>query len=243
MSINSSLGWLGIAASPFCAFYASYLQQKLPNACVSSLVSQVNALRLLKKLGSRIFFPRPEDGKKESVSIAVFADAGRTLDHGQLSIVAGLLIGPLSENSILHVYSWISHKSKRPVRSIGAAEVLAASEAVDEGKVLKSAMTRLLGINVELIVIVDSKDLYTSLSTQRNSIDRSIRADVNVIRFEFETNSVNEMVWVPGSLNLADPGTKPDSPLTQPLQLLMHTGMIPIDLNRQESRRTDQPLG
>ena len=29
-STNSSLGWIGTAASPFCSFYASYLQQKAP---------------------------------------------------------------------------------------------------------------------------------------------------------------------------------------------------------------------
>lgn len=35
LSSNSSLGWLGIAASPFWAFYSSYLPRKLPGANVS----------------------------------------------------------------------------------------------------------------------------------------------------------------------------------------------------------------
>ena len=65
--------------------------------------------------------------------------------------------------------SWVSHKSKSPVKSIGAAEIFAASEAIDEGKVLCRALKALLGAQVELIIVVDSKDLYTSLSTQRNS--------------------------------------------------------------------------
>lgn len=40
-SVNSPLGCHGIAASPLCAFYASYLQQKLPTLTVSSITSQV----------------------------------------------------------------------------------------------------------------------------------------------------------------------------------------------------------
>lgn len=30
MSVNSSIGWLWISASPLCAFYSSYLQQRSP---------------------------------------------------------------------------------------------------------------------------------------------------------------------------------------------------------------------
>lgn len=118
-------------------------------------------------------------------------DAGRTVDHGQLSFISGLLIGPLQVGSVFHTISWLSHKSKRPVKSTAAAETLAASEAIDEGKVLKKAFSVLFGFTVPLIIVIDSKDLYTSLSTQRNSIDRSIRADVNIIRFDFEIGNVN----------------------------------------------------
>lgn len=36
--------------------------------------------------------------------------------------------------SIYYIISWSSHKAKHPVRSIGAAEILAAGEAIDKGK-------------------------------------------------------------------------------------------------------------
>lgn len=64
-----------------------------------------------------------------------------------------------------------------------------------------TALSLLLKIKVKLLVIEEFKDLYTSLSTRRNSIDRSIRADVNVIRFEYEVGNIDEMFWLPGSLN------------------------------------------
>ena len=107
----------------------------------------------------------------------------------------------------------------------------------------KFALSEMLGITAKLIIVTDSKDLYNSLSTQRNATDRSVRADVNVIRFDFETKAVDEMVWIPGRTNLADPGTKRDSALAEALQILLLTGKIPLDLTEAEVRSSDRPLG
>lgn len=137
----------------------------------------------------------------------------------------------------------MSHKAKRPVRSTAAAEILAAGEAIDEGKMIAHTVSLLFGIKVELIIILDSKDLFTSLSTQKNSIDKSVRADVSVIRFEFECGNVSTFKWIPGKNNLADPGTKPDSPLTESLCITLAEGRLSVDFNDAESRRYDRPLG
>ena len=66
---------------------------------------------------------------------------------------------------------------------IGAAEILAVGEAIYERKLIKSSFSHSLCANVNLLVATDSKDLFNSLSTKRNSIDKSIRGDVNLIRF------------------------------------------------------------
>ena len=55
-STNSSLGWIGTAASPFCSLYASYLQQKAPELKVWHLVEQINIVRKLKKIGSTVAY-------------------------------------------------------------------------------------------------------------------------------------------------------------------------------------------
>lgn len=59
MTINAFIGWFGIIASPLCAFYSSYLQQKIPTAKVSVLVSQYIALKTLKRYGTFTAFTRP----------------------------------------------------------------------------------------------------------------------------------------------------------------------------------------
>ena len=81
-------------------------------------------------------------------------------------------------------------------------------------------------------------------AVQRQSIDRSVRADVNFIRDECEAGNADRICWVPGRLNLTDPGTKPHSPPTQSLQLLMFSGKLPFDFPELEaSNSKDQPLG
>eukprot|EP00171_Calliarthron_tuberculosum_P001292 IDg1292t1 len=143
----------------------------------------------------------------------------------------------------MHTLAWSSHKSKRPVRSIGSAEILAAGEAIDMGKTIVKSYERLLNVKVDNLIVVDTKDLYSSLSTCRNSIDKSIRADVSVIRYEFETKNISRMVWIPGKCNLADAGTKPNSPLTNALQLMMFSGELPIDFSDHEFKTTEQFTG
>lgn len=55
-------------------------------------------------------------------------------------------------------------------------------------------------------------------------------ADVNCIRFNFETEAVSRMVWIPSNEDLADPGCKPDSQNTPARQLLIHSGHVTIIL-------------
>ena len=107
----------------------------------------------------------------------------------------------------------------------------------------KFALSEMLGITVKLIIVTDSKNVYNLVSTQRNATDRSVRADVNVIRFYFETKAADEMVWIPGRKNLAEVDTKRDSALAESLQILLLTGTISLDLTEATVRSSDRPLG
>lgn len=74
-SANSTLGWIGTAASPFCSFYSSYLQLKAADQRVSHLVEQSNIVRKVKQLGTTIAYPRPLDKSHYELSVLVFSDA------------------------------------------------------------------------------------------------------------------------------------------------------------------------
>lgn len=143
----------------------------------------------------------------------MFTDASRVGDVEQLGIFTSLLIGVMNTKAIYHVVSWVSHMAKRLVKSIQAAEILAAAEGIDGKKALSKAYSELLGKDVELRLCVCSKDLFTSLSTKKSSIDNSIRGDVGCIRYEFQIGAVQDTSSIPGTTNLADPLTNRDSSL------------------------------
>lgn len=76
----------------------------------------------------------------------------------------------------------------------------------------------------------DSHELDTSLYTERTAIDKSAQADVNVIRYEYETCNVEHIIWIPGKVNLIDFGSMPGSFLTLPMVGTMENGFIATDL-------------
>lgn len=161
--------------------------------------------------------------------LLVFSDAARSSECGQLGYVAELLIGDFEKSSVFHTLSWMSHLSRRPGKSSASAEVLAAGEAVDDGRVIASALSVVLNGKVHLSIAVDSRDLFSLLSTCRTPEDKSISAKVQLIRFGFETHSLNTLIWIPGSINFADALTKTDSRVHESLQLMMFEGTLPCD--------------
>lgn len=95
-----------------------------------------------------------------------------------------------------------SHKAKRPVRSTGASETLAAGEAINKGKILCSTLATIFNVHLNLHVLLDSKELFVSHRTQGQSVDRSIFADVNVIRYDFECANITNYLGSPEKLLL-----------------------------------------
>lgn len=205
-------------------------------------MKQCNLLKVVIRLGSTSCFSSQQNGSPK-LSVLVFADAARPSSPGQLGWIAGLLAGPLAQSSLFHPILWASHLSKRPVKSSASVEFLAASAAIDEGKVLANAYQRFLQTAVELFVVVDSKDLFHSLSTNRAPEETSIAADIQLMRCNFGTRRVNRLVWIPGRLNLADPLTKTDSLPSDVLQLMFFSGLIPVVLSVMESRESTASLG
>lgn len=72
-------------------------------------------------------------------------------------------------------------------------EVLAPSEAIDEGKMLGSAMSCLVGLSLLLIVLSDSRDLFNLLSSLRKLVGKLIRADGNRIRYEYKMGNATKL--------------------------------------------------
>lgn len=69
------------------------------------------------------------------------------------------------QNAIFHVTSWLSQKSKRPVRS--AAEILAAAEGIDEGKMITDDNTEILNTKVDFNRYRLERPIYVTIYTTK----------------------------------------------------------------------------
>lgn len=243
-SLNSSLRWFGTTISPFCSATAKRLQRCIYSANVSCPNKQKAAVQKLRRLGSTITFGRPRNNQEYSVSVLVCTDAVRPSTSAQLSTIYGVVRAILDEGSISHTVPWSLRKSKRSVRCFAAGKILAASERTDKVIMLKQTHSLLLGLNADLTAALGSEDLQTTLLTQRQSITRSVRADVSYSRYQFEVCNANWNCWILGHLNLADPGTKSSSSPSQALQLVLSSRKLPCRSPKLEaSNSRDKPLG
>lgn len=78
------------------------------------------------------------------------------------------------------------------------------------------------------------------MSTQRQSFDRSIRGDIAVIPYAFETKVVSELIWIPLKLNAVDTGNKFDSSLTQSVKHMLLASVLSFEFNHGDLRTSDR---
>ena len=106
---------------------------------------------------------------------------------------------------------------------------------------LVRAISEILDVKLSLSIAVGSKDIFSTLCTCRLATERSIRGDVGSIRFDFMKNTIDRMIWMPGSINIANLGTV--SSLTNTVQTLFFTGLIPVDFQQDITNVSDQFIG
>lgn len=85
--------------------------------------------------------------------------------------------------------------------------------------------------------------IYLRQSTQKHSIDKSIRTDVNFMRYEYKTGNADDVIWIPEKVHSADQKTKTDSLLTYAMVTTMAGVQICIDLSTSETQLNDQSPG
>jgi hypothetical protein len=100
---------------------------------------------------------------------------------------------------------------KRVVYSSFGAEILACAEADDRLFALRSSFQELLSRTFESELLVDSKGLYSCISTLSNNKEYRLRRTVAIIRESFDSGDLDVLRWIRGDLNLTDGQTSPSA--------------------------------
>lgn len=95
MSINVSVGWSVITASPLYSFFSSFVQQKIRDRRFSALVSQFSAM---KKHGIVTKYSVPN--KTFSVTIVYSTYTSHTKDVSKLCYITGMVFGTVQKRSV-----------------------------------------------------------------------------------------------------------------------------------------------
>lgn len=224
VSVSYSVAGLGLAASPFCRHIAGHYQQKLPTTNVSHLLAQIGALRLLKSLGTIIKFDRPIDTNSTRVQFSCllmlpallsmgssvllppsFLVISNVMQSSELFFTQVLLFGQMKWRSWNHC-SWRGDwRGKGPCQDI-------------------QHTNRFQSPALEYYWLQGPLRL---MSTQRSSFDSSARTDMNVIWYNFKTNAMSRLIWIPLFINAASGDKNTASPVTHPAQVMLCSGRLP----------------
>jgi hypothetical protein len=103
---------------------------------------------------------------------------------------------------------WSSHKARRVTRSSMASEVLAFTDGLDAGYILKMELERMLGSPMPLLMLTDSQALFDVISKNLRTTERRLELDILAARKAYAAREMNNILLIDSSVNPADGLTK-----------------------------------
>jgi hypothetical protein len=89
-----------------------------------------------------------------------------------------------------------------------ASETLALVEALDASFTLRSQMSAMLGMDILLLMMTDSKSLFDIMTTQKRPTEDRLMFDIFAARQSFKRGEIDNISSIRSELNLADDRTK-----------------------------------
>jgi hypothetical protein len=89
---------------------------------------------------------------------------------------------------------------------------------------IKSTVDKALGINLPLVLYIDSKSLYNCLIKLGTTQEKRLMIDIMCLRQAYERREIAEVKWIKGDSNPADSMTK-NKP-SSALKLLLDTNTV-----------------
>jgi hypothetical protein len=185
---SGRLSWLATVTRPDMSDVVAQLAQVTAAASHEELKK---CLRVVKDTVSflhdtaevRLVFPKLTG----SMRLVCYADASfaGNVDH---SSQLGCLLMFLDSENNTHILNWFSRKSARVTVSILTAETLAVTAAVDAAYAVHLQLAQ-MGIDAELDVLTDSKQLYTALQGHGKVTEQRLMTDVAALRQVLRKNA------------------------------------------------------
>ena len=150
-------------------------------------------------------------GDLSKAEIWLFTDASYgNLNEGTDSTQGYVLFMVNPKNGKCAPIDWKANKINRVVSSTLAAETLSLTKGLDAAVAFKWTLQQLLGDdgNIPVRAIIDNKDCYDSVHSTTDVQERKLRREIGIIKQMITEKELEQLIWVRGPYQLADPLTK-----------------------------------
>ena len=220
---SGKLLWAISQTRPDMAFQGCQVSNAGSNPTVKILIDTNKAIRKMRTEQVEINYPPL--GNPDNMKVVVYADGS----HGALPSgnSQGAAIVFLQGGDRSAPITWRSKKIDRVTKSPLATEVSAVADGADLGHLIGSMTKEIFNMKEmpKIDIRTDSKSLKDHLETDRVIKDPRLRIDTARLRQMREKREL-EMVWVPGTEQLADCLTK-KAASTDGLKKALTCGVLP----------------
>ena len=164
----------------------------------------------------------------KTVRLVLMTDASFANAEGMKSQL-GYLILMVDAAGNCNIVHYGSNRCKRVVRSVMAAEVQALVLGFDFSFVVKDLIEELLGREIKLEAMVDSKTVFDVIARDSQTAERRLQIDVLALRQSYNCGELDRLGWIPGEKNGADPLTKYALAKTTALYMMMKYNYFGIE--------------
>lgn len=211
-SVIGSFLFVGRLSRPVALYHASHLATNIKELRKHHLKELQSVVKAIKKTTPEIAFLAP--AADATFKLDVYSDAAmpRKTDNGAKG---GVLIVRRA-GDVIHPIYWQSLKLRMVARSSTTAELIAAADGLEFALHLRHILIELeispttvdLFVKAPLELTVDSRSLFSLVTSSKQPEEARNRADLAAIRETFAEGSLRGVNWCPGYYLTVDALTK-----------------------------------
>ena len=228
--MTGQLNWTVRSTRPDLSFNMIACSTHFKGGTVADLKYARKTLTSLKQ--NTIILRFANLGNFDKVEIWLFTDASYgNLNGGTDSTQGYVLFLVRPDNGKCAPIDWRANKIDRVVTSTLAAEAVSLTRGLDAAVAFKWTLQQLLGegTNIPVRAIIDNKDTYDSVHSTTDVTERKLRREIGAVKQMLLSKDLEQLIWVRGPYQLADPLTKLGANADS-LNEALKEGLIPSEI-------------
>ena len=225
--MTGQLNWTVRSTRPDLSFNMIACSTHFKGGTVADLKFAKKTLANLKQNKAMLRLSNLEKISKSEIWLFTDASYGN-LNGGSDSTQGYVLFMVRPEDGRCAPIDWRANKIDRVVTSSLAAEAVSLTRGLDAAVAFKWTLQQLLGAegNIPVRAIIDNKDTFDSVHSTTDVSERKLRREIAVIKQMLREKDLEELIWIRGPHQLADPLTKLGAN-GETLMQVMQEGKIP----------------